>query len=268
MAAQNISLIVSTLLFSLCAGTFVLYSFWQAFIVNTEDDNQESPLQVMLALLIFLGIGMLASATHLGQPFRLINAFQNPASMIAQEGIWSIVLGIILLIAVILAFKKQQIPKALYGVGSLASFALILVTSLVYVKAIGIPAWSNGLTIVYYFGSAFILGAAAIYFFKMQDNKNARTLAVIAMLAVLAQIIVSVAFTLHLNYNVMSVNLPSVTGLNIVRYGIGLLAPAIVAYLAWFDKLSIKNTAWIFMICVVIGEVFSRVIFFMQGIHL
>lgn len=268
MADHNLSLIISTLLFCLCTGTFLLYSIWQLFVTNSEDSYQESSLQVMVALIIFLGIGMLASATHLGHPFRFLNAFHNPSSMIAQEGIWSMVLGIILLVAVFLAFKKQGIPKAIYAVGSIASLGLLLVNSLVYVRAIGIPAWSSGLTIVYFFGSAFILGAAAIYFFKMQENKNSRLLSIIAMVAVCVQIIVTISFTLHLNYNVMSVNLPSVTGLNIMRYGIGLLLPAVVAYLAWLGRLSSKNTAWTFMICVVIGEVISRVIFFMQGVHL
>ena len=66
----------------------------------------------------------------------------------------------------------------------------------------------------------------------------------------------------------MSVSLPSTVGLDIARWGIGLLAPAVIAYLAWKGKINSKRVAWSFMLCIAVGEVLSRWIFFMQGVHL
>lgn len=270
MAEINFSLIVFTLLVGLSTGTFIFYGLWQFTGMPAEDTGQKLSRNVMAITLGCLGVAMLASATHLGKPFRFLNAFRNPSSMISQEGIWAIAFGVILLITVILTFKGKKISKALYVIGVLVSCGLLLVNSLVYVKASGFPAWSNGITIVYYFSSAVLLGVAAVYFISMKQvrDKDGKTMALVALAAVLAQIIVTVAFTLNLQFNVMTVTLPSTIGLDTMRWGIGLLIPAIIAYLAWSGKMDNKKAALAFMICVVVGETFSRLIFFMQGVHL
>lgn len=270
MTEINLSLIVFTLLIGLCTGTFIFYGLWQLSGIPSEEASQKSTRYIMLTLLVFLGVAMLASATHLGKPFRFLNAFRNPGSMIAQEGIWSIALGILLLAAVILAFKGEKIPKLLYGIGSVLACGLLLVSSLVYVKANGFPAWSSGITIIYYFSSAVLLGVTALYLIstKQAAEKYTKTLSLIALTAVCAQIIVTIAFTLHLHLNVITVVLPSTIGLDILRWGIGLIAPAIIAYLAWYGKIEIKGAAWSFTLCVIVGEIFSRLIFFLQGVHL
>lgn len=270
MAEINLSLVVFTLLIGVCTGTFIFNGLWQFSGIPSEEASQKSSRQVMPLLLVCLGIALLASATHLGKPFRFLNAFHNPGSMIAQEGIWSIALGVILLIAVILAFRGQKISKALYVVGSLVSCGLLLVCSLVYVKAAGFPAWSSSVTIVYYFGSAVLLGAAAVYVLSVQQAEETagKTMAPVALIAVFLQTVVTVAFALHLQFDVMYVTLPSTIGMDVVRWGIGLIAPAVIAYLAWRGKMKGKSAAWSFLACVVVGEVFSRLIFFMQGIHL
>jgi DMSO reductase anchor subunit len=270
MAEINLSLIVFTLLIGLCTGTFIFYGLWQFSGIPSEETSPKSSHRVMLLLLIFLGVALLASATHLGKTFRFLNAFRNPGSMIAQEGIWSIALGVILLIAFFLTFKGQKVPKVLYAVGGLVSCGLLLVCSLVYVRALGFPAWSNGVTIVYYFGSAALLGVAVVYALSVQHAEKAagKMMASVALTAVFVQIVVTLAFALHLQFGVMYVNLPSTVVLDILRWGIGLLAPAIIAYLAWLGKIKGKSAAWSFLTCVIVGEVFSRLIFFMQGVHL
>ncbi|WP_434511401.1 dimethyl sulfoxide reductase anchor subunit family protein [Desulfitobacterium sp. AusDCA] len=270
MAELNIPLIVFTLLIGLSTGTFLLFALWQASGIPSEEVRKKLSRQVMPLLLVCVGIALLASATHLGKPFRFLNAFHNLGSMIAQEGIWSIALGIILLIATVLAFKDKKIPEALYIIGSFISCGLILVCSLVYVRANGFPAWSNGITIVYYFGSAVLLGVAVVYALNMQqtEEKANKKMAFVALTTVCAQIIVSLAFFLQLHLRVMDVVLPSTIGLDIVRWGIGLITPAVIAYLAMNGKMSSKSTAKLFLVCVVVGEVFSRLIFFTQGVHL
>ncbi len=270
MAELNLSLIVFTLLVGVSTGTFIFYGLWQFNSIPSGDTGQILSRNVMVVILGCLGIAMLASATHLGQPFRFLNAFSNPNSMIAQEGIWSIIFGIILLIAVIFTFQGKKISKALYASGAIAAVGLLLVNSLVYVKALGFPAWSNGVTIVYYFGSAVLLGVAVLYFISMSlpEKKNEKTMSLIALVAVLAQVIITAAFTLNLKLSVMTVTLPSTLGLDVVRWGVGLIVPVLIAYLGWSGKMESKKAAMIFMICVVAGEIISRLIFFMQGVHL
>lgn len=270
MAEINLSLVVFTLLIGFCTGTFLCYGLWQFNGLPSEKGSQKSTRLTMLLLLLCWGVAMLASASHLGKPFRFLNAFRNPGSMIAQEGLWSIALGVTLLIAVVMAFKGQNIPKTLYAVGAFLSCGLLLVCSLVYVRAAGFPAWSSGVTIVYYFGSALLLGVAFVYFLSAQQGEKTAgsRMASLALAAVLMQIIVSVAFVVHLKFDAMYVILPSTVGMDVVRWGIGLFIPAAIAYLAWRDKMKIRSAAWSFLACVVIGEIFSRLIFFMQGVHL
>lgn len=270
MAEINLSLVVFTLLIGVCTGTFIFYALWQSSGISSKGAGQGLSSRVLLMLLICLGVAMLASATHLGKPFRFINAFSNLNSMITQEGIWSIGLGITLFIAVILAFKGQKIPKMLYLIGGFIACGLLLVSSLVYVKASGFPAWSNGLSIVYYFSSAILLGVAVVFLIgiKQADKKEVKVMAFVALAAVCIQIIVTAAFAFHLYFNVTTVTLPSTIGLDVIRWVIGLLAPVVIAYLVWYDKINSKSAAWTFMTCVLIGEISSRLIFFMQGIHL
>ncbi len=270
MAELNLSLVVFTLLMGLCTGTFLSYTLWQASSIPSAEVRKKTARQAMPLLLVLAGIAMLASATHLGRPFRFLNAFHNLGSMIAQEGLWSLVFGIILLVAAFLVYKDKKIPTALYIIGSAVSCGLLLVCSLVYVRANGIPAWNGGLTVVYYFSSALLLGAAVVYALHMQyhEEKAGKEMTVAALSAVAVQIIVSLAFLLQLRLQTMDVVLPSTVGLDMVRWGIGLVAPAVSAYLALKGKISSKNAARFFLGCVILGEIFSRLIFFMQGVHL
>ncbi|WP_019851254.1 DmsC/YnfH family molybdoenzyme membrane anchor subunit [Desulfitobacterium sp. PCE1] len=270
MAELNFSLVIFTLLIGLCTGTFLIYGLGRLRNNSALAAVEKSSLLLMVVLLICLGVALLASATHLGKPFRFMNAFHNPGSMIAQEGLWSMALGVTLLIAALMAFKGKIIPKGLYLVGSLVSCGLLLVCSMVYVKAVGFPAWSSGVTIIYYFGSAILLGAAVVFLFSMLHGEEGteKNLAFTALTAVFLQMIVSVAFFVHLKFGVMDVTLPTTLGMDLLRWGIGLIAPAVIAYLTWSGKLKGKSVAWSFLACVLVGEAISRVIFFMQGIHL
>jgi len=269
MAEINLSLIIFTLCIGLCAGTFTYFALWQ-MNNGLSGTQQKLAFKVMCVLLICLAIAMLASATHLGKPMRFLNAFRNPGSMIAQEGLWSIGLGIILLVSVFLAYGGKKIPKLVYVLGGLVSFGLIFVCSMVYVKATGYPAWSSGATIVYYFGSAILLGAAGMYLISAQINDNTaiKKMSLVALVALFFQVIATVAFTIHLRFGVVDVVLPATIGIEILRWLVGLIAPAIIAYLTWTGKFAGKNAAWSFLACVLAGEIISRFIFFLQGVHL
>lgn len=269
MAEPYLSLIVFTLLIGLCTGTFIYFALWQ-MNRGPSETQQKLSLKVMSVLLVCLAIALLASATHLGKPFRFLNAFRNPGSMIAQEGIWSIALGIILLVAVILVFQRKNIPKWLYIVGGIVSLGLLMACSMVYIRSFGCPAWNSGVTIVYFFGSAILLGAAGMYLIIVQQGEGGseKRMASVALAAVFLQMIVTVAFAMHLMFGVTGVTLPTALGMNVFRWGIGLLAPALIAYLAWSGKLKGKNAAWSFLACVLVGEIFSRLLFYMQGVHL
>ncbi|WP_371361982.1 hypothetical protein SRRS_32520 [Sporomusa rhizae] len=270
MIATYFPFFVFTLLICLCTGTFVMYALWRFSGISSENAILKASRQILPVLLVCLGIASIATASHLGKPFRFLNAFYNPGSMIAQEGIWSMVFGAILTLVAFRVWRGQKVPKVFYTLGGIASFLLLLACSLVYVRAIGIPAWNSGMTIIYFFGSSILLGVAVVYAASMQqaEETNRKTMVKVALIAVAAQILVTAAFTVQLKLGVMNVILPQTVGLDIARWGIGLLAPVAISYLAWRGELGNKCAGWSFLGCVLAGEILSRLIFFMQGVHL
>lgn len=261
-------LIIFTLLINLCAGTFIVYALWQYSRLTDQESREQTERLLMPTLLVGLGIAMLMSATHLGKPFKFIQAFRNPGSMIAQEGIWSTIFLIILLVAVVFTLKNKRIPRLLYLTGSFVSVILLLVSSLAYVKAYGIPAWNHGVTVVYFFASAALLGTSAVYTLEHAKRQPKKSMAAILLVAIFCQLITALAFKFQLQFNVMDVQLPSTLGLDIMRWVIGLFIPAAIAYTAWKEKWNSKYTAWSFILCIAVGEILSRVTFFIQGVHL
>lgn len=285
MSELPISLILFTYLSGISAGTFIFYTITQVFFSkNTSLDKKsieqsdkfsnritslDSKISVLSILL--LGIGLLASAFHLGHPFRFINGLRNPNSMIAQEAYWSIGFGILLLIVVIVAFQGKKASLALNSFTALVGVGLLVVTSLVYAKPLGIPAWNHGVTPLFFIISAIIMGCVVFLLLLalQSDNLEVVKKVVIIFLGLLfIQVFVEITYSIQLSMATKGVQLPDLLTLNITRWLIGLIAPLLVAIAIFRKSLKIKTGTTLLFVTIVLGEGISRVIFFMNGIHL
>ena len=67
----------------------------------------------LLICLVLLAVGLVGLPLHLGHPERMFIALTQPGAMIAQEAYWSIALGVILLVDLVLSKVKGASPRVL-----------------------------------------------------------------------------------------------------------------------------------------------------------
>lgn len=279
-----ISLLLFTYISGISVGTFIFYTIIRLLFPkitissHVADKSKRSlssffaPLSTKISIisLLLLGIGLLASATHLGHPFRFLNAFANPKSMIAQEAYWSIAFGLLLLMIIIYAFRGKEPSLVIYGLTSIVGVGLLIVTSLVYANVMGVPAWNHGITPVLFFVSSIIMGCVVCLFVLALQPDHLETTKKIVIIftgILIVQILVVAAFSLQLSAATKGVQLPDLLSLNIGRWVIGLIVPLLVAIAVFKKSMKITTGATLLFLTIIVGEGISRFIFFMNGVH-
>lgn len=276
-----ISLLIFTISSGIGAGLIIFYTVIKLSYPNIfENQNVDShggsvfktiSTKVYLISIILLGIGLIASAAHLGHAFRFLNAFANPNSMISEEAYWSIAFGVLLLIILVRTLRKKEPPKILLVLTSVTGLGLLIVTSLVYTKSLGIPAWNHGVTPILFVFSAILMGSVVLLFllmFQAEDNEKIKIMIRILIYLLFFQVLIEIAFSLQLNFGIKGIELPNLLFLSISRWVIGLLLPLIVAVATIKKSLKLQTGITLLFLTIIIGEGISRVIFFMNGVHI
>lgn len=155
------------------------------FPLSKERKNPWLPLLVILAL---LGIGLVCVLFHLGRPERFVNGLANPQAGIAQEAYFAILFGILLLIELILVFRKGESPRGLGIATGVAALCLTFVMGNAYVGNYGIPAWSDAVTIPMYVFGDLAMGAALYAVFEPQRLGEKGFFAAMVVIEVLAML--------------------------------------------------------------------------------
>ncbi len=150
-------------------------------------EKQERPWLAPLTALVMLGVGMLGVLFHLKRPALFLLALRNPSAGIAQEAYCGIVLGVLLLILLIVCWRKGQAPKALIWASAVVSLILTFIMGFAYVVNVGTPAWANWTTVPLFVIGDIAMGLAlwAVLSKKALANRTF-TLTVIIVSAVLA----------------------------------------------------------------------------------
>lgn len=189
---QMIPLIVFTVFGGIAAGA----TLCSAFVALRQPDGAgqvpfvKRPAFFVLVCLALLAVGLLGTLAHLGQPLRFLNGLSNPASMISQEGYWSIALGIVLLAALVMGLRGS-VPRALMIVAGVVAVGMMVVTSLAYFFAAGIPVWNGGATFPVFIVGDVAMGAALCAL--LVEYRRKTFLRVSALLAAVA-LVVALAF--------------------------------------------------------------------------
>jgi len=262
------SLIVSTILSGLSAGSYIFISLIALLAQRPNLLTIEKPLTI--ACLIVMCISLLASATHLGKPFRMPNALVNAKSMIAQEGYWGLLFVAVLFLSSLQVFTDNEPWLWLRIIGIAVAIILLFVTSLVYARVKGIPAWNNSGTIWSFLMSAALMGSAvslASLSTDMQFFGLSQIAGLIVIVLIFLQAVSAVATELQISTVPAGLDIPKLTGLNSLRWLLGIICPFILIVLARSGIMPLY-LCLITLVIIIVGELLSRTVFFLRGVHL
>lgn len=114
-----------------------------------------------LVCLVLLMAGLLGLPAHLGRPERMLIALTHPTAMIAQEAYWSMALGAVLAVDLVLSKLKGSAPRALRVAGAVFALALMCVMANGYFVSLAVPMWSSWTTFPLFVLGDLAMGAAA-----------------------------------------------------------------------------------------------------------
>lgn len=199
---------------------------------------------------ILLAVGLVGLPLHLGRPERMLIALTQPGAMIAQEAYWSMGLGVILIIDLVVSKVKGSAPRALHIVGAVAALGLTFVMANAYFMSVGIPAWASWQTFPLFILGNLAMGAALLVLFEAKLAEDGTYLTASAALSALA--VVAIALE--------AVHFAGV-GANMVLLVIGaaaVAAAAVLQFMAKSGKVPAATAAKAALACAFVGIALAR----------
>lgn len=257
-----------------------------AGVVATEWWHREEQIRLpgAIAALVALALGGFSSVLHLGHPERIFGALGHPTSGIFMESLMIGLFGLDILAYIVAIRRKSsdQRRKTIATIGLIPSILLAFAVGDTYVLA-SRPAWDTLILPVLYVVSAAVMGCfgfnVLLVRFKNADSTN-ETVATVSRAALYAlgiQAVLLIAYLVHLAIapfadpsrsatRVLAGNLAPLFWIGLVL--IGLLAPT--ALLMRLRKkiaqsLSLRATAQLSLLCVLVAGVAFRVLMFSLG---
>jgi anaerobic dimethyl sulfoxide reductase subunit C (anchor subunit) len=167
MNTQDWALIIFTILTEMSVGSFLVLGIVHYFVAKKAGIEEADRMsdRILIAIIVTLGLGMLASLLHLGNPLDAPKAVNNIAtSWLSREILAGVIFAVLGLVFVALQWFK---------VGSAALRSVIAVVTglvglfLIYAQAnaymlLNVPAWNNAATPISFFVTTFLLGVVAV----------------------------------------------------------------------------------------------------------
>ncbi len=203
-----------------------------------------------LVCLVLLAVGLVGLPLHLGRPERMLIALTQPGAMIAQEAYWSMALGLVLLIDLVVSKVKGASPRALRIVGAVAALGLAFVMSNAYFVSVGVAAWASWQTFLLFIAGDLAMGIALLALFEAGLAENGAYLTSGAVLSVLA--VAGIALE--------AVHFAGV-GANIVLLVVGAVVVAVAAilqFMAKSGKMPAATAAKVAFACALVGIALAR----------
>lgn len=162
--------VVPLFLFTVLAGGAAGSYVARAFDANGQVKGK--PWLFPLVALVLLAAGGIAVSFHLGHIERVLGAFNNLGAGIAQEGICSIVLGIVIFVDLVYSAKTGKVSRAIAIIGAVAGLLLAAIIAHAYVGFYGIAAWASWATFAHLFFANLALGTATYSLFVESPYQN------------------------------------------------------------------------------------------------
>lgn len=259
MNKASVSLVVFTVVSGLSIGTYIMLNM---AAILSQPLLSTVELGWMIGCFLLMCTALVGSFTHLKKPFRIVNAFANPQSMITEEGYWGPLFTLILFISALLLYFQGALWLWLRIVGVMVALVLLFVTSFVYVSAKGIPFWNDGSTVFTFFTSAFLMGSIAFYTASGFEMITVTIFTVCMILRATAAIVERT----RLHALPKQLNVAAQTNYQAGFWLLGIIIPVgcVVAGLLGTNAAACGIVA---LLSSVIGETISRSAFFRAGVH-
>lgn len=259
---ELLPLVIFTTFAGAAAGAYIIAAFKPLVGADAGKPREfiaEKPWLFPLVCIIMLGIGLLGTLAHLGQPMRFVNGMMNPASMISQESYWAIAFGALMVADLAIVKTKGHVNVAVRTLAAVAACGLTIVTGLAYYRCSFISVWSEPATIALFAIGNLMLGIAlCMVFTRSSEDTRARQVACLALSV--AWMITSVTFGLNLASDGSSIAPAAIGGI------VGGAAPAALTCTPALDKALHGNADYLIAACAVIGVIIARSAFFAAGI--
>ncbi len=95
-----------------------------------------------LVMLALMGVGALASVTHLGRPQYMVYMLSNPTSSLVMEGIFAGLTCTVLIVDVVLAAKSAAAERVVRIIAAVFAVLLMCVQAYAYAGSYGNAAWA------------------------------------------------------------------------------------------------------------------------------
>lgn len=246
-------LFLFTSLGGMAAGTYVVRAFFPQ-----SDNANKRPWLFPLVCLVLLGVGLLGVLGHLGRPERFMLALVNPTSMICQEAYWSIALGVLMLVDLVVLARKGASPLAVRILAAIAAAGLMCVMANAYFTSWGNPVWTSWQTLALFVVGDLAMGAVLFALIKREMYDNAAFTFVVAILSLLAAISIALVAVQFAAFGQGVAML--VVGVIFVVVG------ALCALLAWKRKLTPQAASLSIGALVLIGVILARYAFYAASI--
>lgn len=211
-----------------------------------------------LVCIILLGVGLLGTLMHLGQPLRFMNGMANPASMISQESYWAIAFGVLMVIDLLLLKTKGQPMQLIRWLAALAGCGLMFVTGLAYFDCTFVTAWSDAVTILLFIVGDLALGTALCMIFAEVDE--ARCLHILNVAFSAAWFAVACA------YGVLGGALGIQVGVIVAGAILGPIVSGAASIASLQGKLPQRTAAIVILASAALGVLLVRGAFFVAGV--
>ena len=182
------SLFVFTTLGGLAAGFYIAAAFFPL-------EGKKKNLLLSVLPVVFVGIGGVALLLHLGRPERMVFAFSNPQAGITQEGICTMLFGVVLVIDFLLTWRKGQAPRALRYVGALFALLLTLAMGFTYYNYESMTMWHALPTVPFFVVGDLALGVLFVGAFNGAGREKAFWVVAGVLAALTAVIFVAAGVT-------------------------------------------------------------------------
>ncbi len=258
---ELLPLVIFTTFAGTAAGAYIIAAFKPLLASDADEPHglaAGKPWLFPLVGIILLGIGLLGTLAHLGQPMRFINGMMNPGSMISQESYWAIAFGVFMVVDLVIAKMKNQVNVAVRALAAIAACGLTIVTGFAYYRCSFIAVWSEPATIALFAIGNLVLGVALCLAFA-SSGKIVRTLLNACPALAIAWAVTSIAFGLSLAANDSSIAPAIIAGV------IGGAMPAVFSCTA-NSKLLGGKANYMIIACAFIGVIVARTAFFAAGI--
>ena len=257
---MELSLVIFTVLSQISIGLVVMLAVRQWAVSDGPAPSSFRVEWIVVGVVLFVALA--ASLFHLGHPFGSPRAILHlGSSWLSREIVVMQIFGILVIAALVALWKESANSWTLIKITALVGLVGLAVSGMVYAPP-SFPALNNGVPIIFYGLTAFILGSAFSSYFAGEDKQALLTR--ILMISLIVGLVINLILpSVWLSGGrVMQMTGAAYYGSAlywlrlVVEFGLGL------AVLGVFRKIPI----WL-PVLLLAGEIVGRIMFFTHVVH-